>query len=481
MSRIFFCILWLLAVARVEAQDKWDLKQCVAYALANNISIKQADLQVRFSQLVYQQNKGAQLPTVNVGLDAGYNFGLSENPTTGTLQNRKSFSATTSLQSGVTLFNWFALRNQIEASRLTIEADKAQSTKVQNDIALNVAVAYLQILLANQQVFVSAVQVQQDQSQLDLTRKKVNAGVLPELNAAELEAQLATDSSALITAQASFQQSVLQMKALLNLDAAQPFSVSTPPVDLIPVESLADLQPEQVYQLAVANLPQQKVNELRIQSAQKSSEAARAQLYPNISAYGNLNTRFAYSRIPTYSQVLSGYQPTGLRVDAGGGSFYNVETPVFSQGVQSGYITSDPLYSQLSQNFGQGVGIGIQVPILNGRRARLGWYRSKLTIDQLQLQNDQDKQTLKQDIYRAYNDATASIEKYNAAKKAVAAAAKAYDFAQKRYNVNLLSTYDLINNQNRLARSQIEMLSAQFDYIFRMKLLEFYKGQGLKL
>jgi len=468
-------------MARAAAQDKWDLKQCVAYAVANNISVKQADLQVRFSQLAYQQAKGAQLPTVNVGVNAGYNFGLSENPTTGTLENQKSFNTTAGLQSGVTLFNWFAIRNDIAANRLSVEADKAQSTKVQNDVALNVAVAYLQILLANQQVFVANVQVQQDLSQLDLTRKKVNAGVLPELNAAELEAQLASDSSSLITAQANVQTTLLQMKALLNLDAAAPFAVSTPPVDLIPVENLADLQPETVYQLALSNLPQQRVNDLRIQSARKSAEVARAQLYPLISAFGNLNTRFAYYRLPTYSQVVSGYQATGLRVDAGGGSFYNVETPILSQGAQTGYFKSDPLYSQLSQNFGQGIGLGIQVPILNGRRARIGWARARLSVDQLQLQSDQDKMTLKQDIYRAYNDATASIQKYYASKKAVAAAAKAYDFAQKRYNVNLLSTYDLLNNQNRLARSQIEMLSAQFDYIFRMKLLEFYKGQGLKL
>lgn len=481
MSRILFCLLWLLAFARAGAQDRWDLKQCVTYALANNISVKQADLQVRFSELDYQLSKGAQLPTVNVGLNAGYNFGLSENPTTGTLENRKSFSTTTSLQSGVTLFNWFTLRNDIAARRLSIEADKAQSTKVQNDIALNVAVAYLQILLNNQSVFIATVQIQQDQSQLDLTRKKVDAGVLPELNAAELEAQLASDSSALITAQSTFQQSVLQMKALLNIDAGQPFAVTTPPVAAIPVESLADLQPESVYQLAVANLPQQRVNELRLQALRKLSDAARGQLYPNISAFGNLNTRFAYFRVPVYSQVVTGYQPTGLRVDAGGGSFYNVETPIVAQGAQTGYFSSDPLYSQLSQNFGQGVGVGIQVPILNGRRARLNWTRSKLNIQQLQYQNDLDKQTLKQDIYRAYNDATAALEKFNASKKAVDAAAKAYDFAQKRYNVNLLSTYDLLNSQNRLARTRLDLLSAQFEYVFRMKLLEFYKGQGLKL
>ena len=300
--------------------------------------------------------------------------------------------------------------------------------------------------------------------------------------AAQLEAQLAADSSALITAQSTVQQVLLQMKALLNMDAGMAFDVTTPPVDLIPVDELADLQPESVYALAVANLPQQRVNELKIQSAQSSVKAARGQMYPSLTAFGSLNTRFAYFRLPVYSQVITGYQNTGFRVDAGGGNIYQVQSPVTSQGPRTGdYIKADPLGSQLADNFGQGFGIAIQVPILNSFRARMGWNRAQINVQQLQLQNDLDRQTLKQDIYTAYNDATAAIQKYNASRKAVAAAEKAFDFASKRYNANLLSTYDVINSQNRLQRARIEMLSAQFDYVFRLKLLEFYKGQGLRL
>lgn len=483
MKQPILSLLFLLCMCGVaRAQDKWDLRKCVDYALANNISVRQADLQVRLSELSYRQNKGIQYPSFNAGVNSGYNFGLSENPATGTLENRKTFSTTAGLQSGVTLFNWFSIKNDIEASRLTVEAEKAQTDKVRNDIALNVAVAYLQILLTKEQVNISAVQVQQDLSQLELTRKRVAAGVLPELNSAEIEAQLAADSSSLISAQALYQQNVLQMKALLYLDAALPFDVTTPPIELIPVENLADLQPEKVYELAVQNLPQQRVNELRIQSANKTAEAVRGHMYPTISAFGNLNSRFVVYKLPVYQQVVTGYQNTALRVDAGGGSFFNVQSPIIAQGGATGtYIRSESLASQLSDNFGQGLGIGVQVPIFNGHRAKINYQRARLSVTQYELQNDQDKQTLKQDIYKAYNDAMAAIEKFNASRKALAAAEKAYDFAQKRYNANLLSTYDLLNNSNRVARAKIDMLSAQFEYVFRLKLLEFYKGQGLKL
>lgn len=481
MKSFTFCICLLFIInSNIIAQDKWDLQRAVTYALDHNISIKQADLQIRYALLDYQQSKAVKLPSLNMSANTGLSLGRRENPTTGVLQDQNFFSTNFGLQSGVTLFNWFSIKNREAANRINLEASKEQLKKVQDDIALNVAVAYLQVLLTKEQVNVNAVQVEQVRSQLELTRKKVTAGILPELNAADLEAQLAEDSSSLITSQSSFQQFSLQLKALLNLDAATPFELVTPPVESIPVENIADLQPELVYQSALKNLPQQRVNELRIRSALKTAQAARGNMYPMISAYANLGTNYIYYRLPNYAQVVTGFDTIGLRVN-NNGSFYVVEAPVFGQGPRKGYLSPASFSNQLSANFGQGIGIGIQVPILNGRSARSGWERAKLNVRGLSLQKELDQQTLKQDIYRAYTDAVAAIQKFNASKKTVAAAEKAYDFAQKRYNVNLLSTYDLINTQNRLARARINRLAAQFEYVFRVKLLEFYKGQGLKL
>ncbi len=470
----------LLLASKIQAQDKWDLQRAVAYALEHNISVKQADLQIRYAELDLKQSRSARLPSLNISTNSGLSLGRRENPTTGVLQDQNFFSTNFGLQSGVTLFNWFSLKNRSEANRINIEAGKAQLKKIQDDIALNVAVAYLQVLLTKEQVKVNAVQVEQDRSQLDLTRKKVIAGSLPELTAADLEAQLAEDSTTLISSQSTFQQFTLQLKALLNLDAAAPFEVDTPPVGSIPVENITDLQPELVYASAVKNLPQQKVNELRIQSALKSERAARGNMFPTISAYANLGTNYIYYRLPKYAPVIMGFDTIGLRVN-NNGNFYVIEAPVIGQGAKNGYITPSPFGNQLSANFGQGIGLGIQVPIFNARSARSNWDRTKLNITGLEFQQDLDRQTLKQDIYKAYNDAVSAIQRFNASKKTVEAAAKAYDFAQKRYNVNLLSSYDLINSQNRLARARINMLSAQFEFVFRMKLLEFYKGQGLKL
>ena len=489
---IYFCrimrkylkiLLGLLIASPLFAQEKWDLRKCVEYALKNNISVRQADLQSRFSALNLKQSKAAIFPSFNFSSSAGNSFGLSNNPATGILEDNSFFNVGSQLQSQVTLFNWFAKKNQIASDRLTNQADNEQTKKVQNDVALNVAVAYLQILLAREQANIATIQVVQTNAQLESTRKQVDAGRLPELNSVQLEAQLATDSSSLITAQSTAQQSLLQLKALLNLDAGLPFDIESPSVESIPLESLGDLQPESVFASALVNLPQQKVNDLRIKAAERSSEVSKAAMYPTISAFGGLSTNYVHFKDGAiYEQLLTGYANTVFRADAGGGVYYTVQQPEFKNGTNiTGYSKSDNFSKQLRENFGQNIGIGLNVPIFNGRSARTAWDRSKLTIQNLQLTKEQTDMQLKQDIYKAYNDATASIQKFYANKKGVEAAQKAYDFAKRRYDLGLLSTYELLNSQNALQTSKTQLVYAQFDYVFKMKLLEFYKGQGLKL
>lgn len=470
---LFFLVIIVMAVSS-QAQEKWNLLKCVQYAIANNISVKQADLQTRFSDVTYKQSKSAQYPSLNFQNSTGYRFGRSENPATGVLEDNNFLSSSFSLQSGVTLFNWFSKKNTIESNRLLSEADKAQVLKVQDDVGLNVAVAYLQILLAREQENLVKVQIGTTIEQLNNTRKRVDAGVIPELNAAELEAQLSRDSSNLITAEASVQQFILQMKALLNLDAGAPFDIESPSVDKVPVESLADLQPEAVYALALQNLPQNKVIDLRLQSAKKEVDVAKGQMYPQITAFGGIGTSYVNVKRPVFDAGPD--KATNAYVTIGP-STYNVLAPSV---IQIGE-RRNPFGDQLNTNLSQNIGLGLNIPIFNGHSARANWERTKLQVRQWELTKELDNQTLKQNIYKAYNDAMSSLQKYNADKKSVQTSGKSYDYAQKRYDQNLLSTFDLINSQNNYLTAQIQALYSQFDYVFKMKLLEYFKGQGIKL
>jgi outer membrane protein len=467
-------LISVLAVTFVSAQEKWNLLKCVQYAIENNISVKQADLQTRFSELDLKQSRSALYPTLNFQQSTGYRFGRSENPTTGVLEDNNFLSSNFNLQSGVTLFNWFVKKNTIAQNKLDAEADKAQVQKVQDDISLNVAVAYLQILLAREQTNITRVLLNTTIEQLKNTRKRVDAGVLPELNAAELEAQLARDSSALITAEANVVTFILQMKALLNLDAGVEFDIDSPPVDRIPVEPLADLLPEAVYALALKNLAQNKVTDLRLLSAKKAVDIARGQMYPTITGFAGMGTNYVNIKRPILSAGPN--EPTGAVVVVGP-STYDVLAPSYIVVGEKGTSFT----SQLNTNLSQNIGIGLGIPIFNGRSARSNWDRTKLQVKQWELTKESENQTLKQNIYRAYNEATTALQKFNADQKGVETSAKSFQFARKRYDLSLLSTFELINSQNNYLRAVIQALYSQYDYVFKMKLLEYYRGQGIKL
>jgi outer membrane protein len=438
--------------------------------------VKQQDVQARLAELVYHQSKFGRYPSANIGSSVGLNTGRSIDRTTNQFTTESIFFTGLSFQTGVDLFNFFSKKNTVEGDRLEAEASRAGVAKIKNDIALNVAAAYLQALLTIEQVHVSEIQVQQTGAQLSNTRKLVDAGSIPELNAAELEAQLARDSSTLITAQASVTQAILQLKALLNVDPGAPFEIETPAVERIPVEPVSALQPEEVYQLALINLPQQKVNKLRLQSAQKYVDAAKGARYPSVSLSASLQTN--YSNLKSTPELLgtsiNGFNPIGV-VKASG------DTVLAPNIVPNYRFYAMPFGTQIGDNFSNGIGINISIPLFNGLLAQTSYRRAKLNVVSYELQQEQDNLTLKQEIYSAYTDAITALQKLAASKKSVETAQKANDFAQKRYNIGLLNTIELITNQNNLFRARIDVISAQFDYIFKLKVLEFYKGQGLKL
>lgn len=473
--KFLFLIFLLVITGSANAQQKWSLLRCVEYAMANNISIKQTDLQSKTAGLQLKQSRLSLIPSLGFSGGPSYNSGRNQDPTSFSLITQSYLSANMQLQSSAEIFNWFSKRNTIAANQWELQAAKANTDKLKNDIALTVANAYLQILLAMEQEKIASIQLQQSQAQLSNTRKLVDAGALPELNAAELEAQVARDSSTLISAKGNVTQNILSIKAYMALDAAAPFEIETPSVEKIPVEKIADLQPEAVYALATANMPQQKANDFKLKAAEKNAAAARGGLFPTISMFGSLGTGFN-SRAQEITGVSQINAPLG-KVNVGG-TDYNV----FPLQPFSNYnYGKTAFFPQLNQNFRQSIGLSLNVPIFNGYSARTNYERSRINIKNQQLQKDLDNQSLKQNIYQAYNAAVVALEKYNAGKKSLETADRTYSFAQKRFEVGMMSTFELITNQNNLFRARLENALNQFDYVFKMKVLEFYKGQGLKL
>ena len=423
------------------AQDKWDLRRCVDYAIANSITVRQADVTARSYKLTFERSRLSQLPTVNGSFGGSVNSGHTQNPTNYQLNTVTSYYSSIGVQAGVNVYNFSSLRNVIEANRLAWEASLAGSDRTKNDLTLSVATAYLQVLLAIQATETARLQLQLSQSNLKLTRKQVDAGTLPELNAAELEAQVAQDSSTYINSKGTIEQDVLSLKAYMGMDAATPFEVAAPPVEAIPVESIVDLQPEIVYALALGHQPLQRMDSLVIAAARRNLRSLSGARYPTISMGGGLSsTYFKSSQLP-----------------------------------------ADKYFTQMNNNFAQSIGVNVSIPILNGGALRTNFEQGKLTLLNDQLQRDQNNLVLKENIYLAYTAAMTALQKFEANKISLAAAQKSYDFAQKRYSVGMLNTIDLLTNQNNLFTQQINLLTSHFDYVFKMKVLEYYKGLGVKL
>ncbi len=482
MRYITFSIAAALLCSTSAAQEKWSLQKCIVYGVQHNYGVRQAGVQTGYADLQLQQDKLSQYPSLNLNNNYGVSFGRRENPTTGIFEDQRFFNTGLNMQSSVSIFNWFSKKNIIAADNLEVMASRAAVEKNKNDAALLIAVNYLQVLLNIEQAKIVNVQLQQTKAQLNNTRKLVDAGSLPELNAAELEAQAARDSANYVAAKGTITQSILNLKATLNLDAAEPFEIETPSVEKIPLDDIASLLPDVVYNLAIANQPQQQFNKYKYQAGERSRDAAWGAMKPSINAFGGLGTNYIYFRTPIPERVPTGtFVNTGLIVNGSSGPL-NVLQPEFKlTGNKLGYITPSGFLKQFGSNFGQNIGIGISVPIFNGGALKTNYQRSQLNLKNLELVMQQDNLKLKQDIYQAYNNALVAMEKYNASKKTVAATDRSFSFAQKRYAVGMLSTYDLLTAQNNQFRANLENVLNRFDYVFKMKVLEFYKGQGLKL
>jgi outer membrane protein len=485
--KYFFSFIFLLFSMSLTAQNpkQWDLRTCVEYAIKHNISVQQADIQARLSKLQADQAKYNQLPTMSGSSGLGMRLGRSIDPVTNAFTTTQFLYNNFGANGGIQVYNNNRLSNTAAATNFSWLASIADLQTAANDISVNVATFYLQILSTIEQSEIAKIQIAQTNEQLAATKKRVEVGLLPEINLLELETQLANDSSNYITAISNVEQSKLSLKALLNLDASEVFDVYVQPVDQIKLQSFADLQPDYVFGVAEQNLPNIKAANLRLKAAEKNQLVAKAGFYPTLSFGYSLSSNFSNS-----FKYISGIESAGFSnispnspfVTVGSAKYY-VQSPVYNT------ITANRDFSniwkgwgkQLDNNFGQNFGLQLSIPIFNANQSKTAYQQSKLNYQSVSLQQENTQRKLKQDIYAAYTNAVVAFNKLNANQKAVTSAEKAYSFATKRYELGLLGTIELLNNQNNFLKAKVNYKAAQYEYVFRIKLLEFYKGEALSL
>ena len=462
--------LSLFATISVHAQQKkWTLEECVAYALEHNISIQQSELDLKNATILKSDALGNFLPNINASSSHSWNIGLNQNITTGLLENQTTQFTSLGVNVGVDIFKGLQNQNQLRKTNLSIIASQYQLIKMQEDIALNVANAYLQILFNKENVKVQEQQVIYNSSQLNRTQELVNAGVVPNGDLLDIKATVASDNQKLIAAQNALLISKLSLAQLLRLKEFQNFDISDENIDVLESKVLLE-NANSIIAKAKEERTDIKIAETNLDIAKKDISIAKGAYLPSLVGFYSYSTRASNSqRVAGFEQNTTNPFTTIGIVE---GTNQNVLQPNFSPLLGNPL----PIFEQFDNNKGQNFGLQLNVPIFNGFTARNNVQRAKVAYERAQLNYDQSELDLERNVYTAYTDTKGAKESYEAAQKALEARKLSFEYAKNRYEVGLMNVFDFNQAQTLLINAQSEVLRTKYDYIFRIKILEFYFG-----
>ncbi len=453
------------------SQAKWSLQKCIQHAKDNSLSLKQADYAVQMAALDEKQNRMNRLPTINGSSSVGYQFGLNVDPTTNTLRNQRIGFNSFGINGSVPLYNGGQINNAIKQSGYDHQAAKHDAQFAFNNMALNIANAYLQILMAEEQLENALKRKALSEQQLSQTDKLIDAGTLPANDRLEVIAQIARDEQTIITSQNLIDINYLNLKEFMQLDPNTNIKIEEPIVDA----SISDQNIKNfnvVYATAVNNQPQVIRDEMNLKSAEVGVNLASGAMLPSLFLFAGMDTRWSSAAKIVDEEFLTRRTQT----------FY-IENDVLEVefDVSDATLKDQPYFDQLDKNFGQNVGIQLQVPIYNNSRNSINIERAKVGILNARLQSDLTKQQLKVDIQNAIASARAAQRSYEASKKTVEAASAAFQNAEKQYELGAINTFQYTTARNTKDMAEIDLVVAKYDFVFRTKIIDFYLGKEIKL
>lgn len=472
MSYIKFSLILLLflGVNVTMAQEAWDLEKCITYALDNNLSIKQSELTTKVAAENVTSNKGQMLPNVNAFASNTYNFGQTIDPFTNQFASQRVRSNALGVSANLNLFNGFQNKYNLEQSQYNLEAQRYNLDKTRNDISLAIAAAYLQILFNLEMSDAARNQVLLTQKQLERTSKLVNAGTVPKGSLYDVEAQLANEELNLTQANNNLDLSYLQLVQLLQLESTEGFKIVEPEINITEDEEV-QARPGQVFDKALNVLPELKSAENTMLGAESRLKSAKGNYYPRLSLNASIGSGYSgLNQTVTQTEVVDvpiGTTASGEVVSSQYNAPLSFETKAFGE--------------QLSDNFNQSVGLSLNIPIFNRFQVSTGVSQAQINYENMTLQYEQTKNTVRQTIERAYADAVAALKSYKANLKAVKALNESFSYMEKRYEVGMLNAVDLTDSKTRLTNAESALLRAKYDYVFKLKILDFYQGKAISL
>lgn len=468
MKNLFIYFLIICSIP-VVAQKKWTLEECVEYALKNNISIKQSELQLESAEISRRDAFGDYLPTLNASAMNSWNTGLTQNITTGILETQTTRNSSYNLTAGVSIFR--GLKNLRAHQRAQLEKLAAQYNldKMQDDIALLVANAYLQVLLNKENLQVARSQNEITLKQLDRTNDLVDAGVLPRGDLLEIRATDAAEKQNIAVAENAVEVSLISLAQLLLFKDYENFDIADSEFEIKP-NDLISRPVREIIEAAQNTRSEVKLAEAEVDLAKKDLQLAKTDYYPSLTGFFNYNTRESGA-----DQIIQGgidpdkpTMPIGVVEETG----QIVVSPNFAYATRPAL----PFFDQLSQNDGISYGVQLNIPIFNGLSVRNNVKRREIQLKNVSYQLEQAKLDLESNVYQALVDVRGALKAYEAAEVALESQELAYEYANERFDVGLTNAFDFSQSKLRLDNAKIEVNRTKFEYIFKLKVLELYFG-----
>lgn len=430
------------------AQNKaWTLQECVEYAIKNNISIKQSELDVKSTAVDKQLAIGSFLPTANANASHSWNIGLNQNITTGLLENQTTQFTSAGFNSSIDIYNGLQNINRLRRAELAKVATQYRLDKMKDDVSLNVANGFLQILFNKENIKVQKEQLAFDEKQYTRTDELVNAGSVPRGDLYDVKATVAADRQRLVAAENALFLSKLSLAQLLQVEDFQNFDIADTEYD-VKESPVAMQKPEDIYAKAKQERVELKIAKANLELAERDVKIARGAYQPSLTGFYSFSTR------ASYSDRIIGFDGFGNAI---------VANPL-------------PLFDQFSDNKGHNFGLQLNIPILNGLNTRSNVARAKIALESSQISMKQAELDLERNVYTAIIDAKGALNSYESAVVALEARQVAIDYAKARFDVGIMNAFEFNQAQTLFLNAQSEVLRTKYDYIFKIKIVEFYFG-----
>ena len=431
--------LLLFSVALSFGQSKkWTLEECVTYAVDNNLTIEQFELDLETVHLEKSDAIGDFIPSLNASSTVSGNTGLSFDPTTNQAVTTTIFTASGGISSNVTLFDGLRNIHRLNRAKLNAIASQYRLDNLKDDIRLNVANSYLQVLSNKESLRVFKAQYNVTQQDLKRTKELVDAGVVPSGDLLEIEATVANQEQQIVNSENLILISKINLAQLLQITDYENFDIADETFEIPPSEILT-YTPRTIFEKAITFRNDIKFSEANIGIAEKDLQISKGALLPSLGAFFNYNTRYS--------------------------------------GQQQDLNFTDQLWI----NDGISYGAQLSIPIFNGFSVKNNIKRSQINIDRAKIQLEQDKLALETTINQAYVDVKSFAKAYEAAQKTADARRLAYNYSKERFDVGLMNSFDFSQSQARVDDAEAQLVRTKYDYIFRLKVLEFYFGLPISL